>query len=46
MIIPQMYRAEIAKREDKIADGFATEADELRLQEIWRTITEHNNEGA
>ena len=46
MIIPQMYRAEIARLEDKMADGFATEADELRLQEIWRAIIEHNNEGA
>ena len=43
MIIPQCYRDEIAKLEDKIRDGFASEADILRLQEIWRNIIEHNN---
>lgn len=46
MIIPQCYREEVARLEDKINDGFATEADELRLQEIWRNIIEYNNEGA
>lgn len=46
MIIPQCYREEVAKLEDKINDGYGTEADELRLQEIWRDITMHNNMGA
>lgn len=43
MTIPQCYREEIAELEDKIQDGFASEADILRLQEIWRNITEHND---
>lgn len=44
MIIPHAYREEIAKLEDKIADGFGTEADELRLQAIWRDIISNQNE--
>lgn len=43
MIIPACYREEIAQLEDKIADGFASEKDELRLQEIWRNIIENEN---
>lgn len=43
MIIPAYYREEIAELEDKIADGFASEKDELRLQEIWRDIVENEN---
>ena len=43
MNIPACYRKEIAELEDKIADGFASKKDELRLQEIWRNIVENEN---
>lgn len=43
MNIPAFYRKEIAELEGKIADGFGSEKDELRLQEIWRDIVEKEN---
>lgn len=44
MIIPDCYKKEIAELEEKIADGFGSEQDELRLQEIWRNIVEDANQ--
>ena len=47
MFIPTIYRKEIAELEEKIDNGFGSESDILRLQEIWRNIVEQDNkEGA